>query len=84
MAHTLSSLQVAELSWQKSILVCSVVKSSVVAVAEHPVTLTSAAADVTSVCNRVSQEAFEGSVVCLLIAKILLIHDVEGTKGKAW
>ena len=61
---------------------CSAVKSSVVAVAEHPVTLTSATANVTSVCNRVSQEAFEGSAVCLINAKNLLIHDVDGTQDK--
>ena len=60
---------------------CSFIKGSVLAVAEHPMTLTSATANVTSVCNRVSQEAFEGSAVCLLNAKNLLIHDVDGTKG---
>ena len=31
---------VSELSWQKSTLVCSVVKGCVIAIAEHPVTLT--------------------------------------------
>jgi hypothetical protein len=61
--------------------VCSVVKTSVVAVAEHPVTLTSATANVTSVSNRVSREAFEGSAVCLLNAKNLRIHDIDGTNG---
>ena len=71
----------SELSWQKSILVCSVVKGCVIAIAEHPVTLISATANVSAVCNRVSQEAFEGSTVCLLNAKNLRIHDVDGTKG---
>ena len=67
-----------ELSWQKSIEVCRVVKGIVVPIAEHPVTLTAATANVSAVSSRVSQE---GSAVCLLNSKNLPIHDVDGTKG---
>ena len=56
-------------------------KGAVVAVAEHPVTLTPATANVSAICDRVSQEAFEGSTVYLLNAKNLPIHDVDGTRG---
>ena len=60
---------------------CSAVKGAVVAVAEHPVTLTTATANVSAVCERLSQEAFDGSAVCLLNSKNLPIHDVDSTKG---
>ena len=68
-----------ELSWQKSIEVCRVVKG-VVPIAEHPVTLTAATANVSAVSSRVSQEAYEGSAVCLINA----IHDVDGTQGNSF
>lgn len=56
-------------------------KGVIVATAEHPVTLTAATANVRDVCEKVAQEAFSGTPVCLLNSKNLLIQDVDGTKG---
>ena len=68
---------VAEISWQKSIDVCKVVKGTIVATAEHPVTLTSATSNVTDICEKLSQEAFGGVSVRLVISKNLPIHDMN-------
>ena len=71
---------VLDVSWQKSIEVCKVVKGSVIATAEHPVSLTSSTANVMDVSQKLSNEAFSGAPVCLLNS---LIQDVDGTKGKS-
>ena len=50
---------------------------------EHPINVTDSTADVQSVANKISQEAFGNAPVRLLNAKNLRIPDVDGTKGEA-
>ena len=58
------------------------VDSDIVQKSEHPVTLDETSANVTSVQEKLSREAFNGGRVKLLNAKSIIIANVEGTRGK--
>ena len=64
------------------LIICCLCGDSDVQKSEHPATLNKSSANVTSVQEKLSREAFSGGRVRLLNAKNILIDDVEGTRGK--
>lgn len=53
----------------------------VVAKSEHPIVLDENSANVASVQEKLSREAFSGTRVRLLNSKNILIADADGTRG---
>ena len=49
---------------------------------EHPITLDESSANVESIQEKLSHEAFDGARTRLLTCKNVLLADVEGTRGK--
>ena len=83
----LFALQVATASgWSKSVEICDVVSGrhgagEVIAKSEHPIMLCENSANVASVQEKLSREAFSGTRVRLLNSKNILIADADGTRG---
>jgi len=60
----------------------SVVGTDVVQRSEHPITLDESSANVESIQEKLSYEAFDSAQTRLLTCKNVLLADVDGTRGK--
>jgi hypothetical protein len=55
--------------------------NEVIAKSEHPITLEESSANVTSIQDKLSREAFSGAKFRLLNSKNILLADMDGTRG---